>query len=189
MAKIITFSGKARSGKDCSATIIKKELKSKGLRVFELAFGDYVKAICSRNYGYDDSKKDEQRNILQEIGTDDVRETKDSDFWVKIVAMTADLFKNDYDVLVLTDARFNNEMNHDIFDKSYNFYRILVRRDTPSNLGKEELSHKSEQLAESNDDLFDCIIQNDGSLEDLENMSISCVDDFMEYFNKGEMND
>lgn len=185
MAKIITFSGKAQSGKNLCASLIKKELEKKAVRCFELAFADYLKCICVKNFGYDESRKAEFRELLQVFGTDKIRSI-DEDFWVKIVSMTVDLLQDDFDVFILTDARFENELNHKIFKKEHNIYNILVKREILSGLSQEELNHSSEQLAERNPDLFDCVIRNDGTMEDLEKLCDLYVDQLGDWFRKVE---
>jgi len=185
LAKIITFSGRAKSGKNTCATLIKKELEQKAVRTFELAFADYLKCICTKNFDYDESKKSEFRELLQTFGTDKVR-SKDKDFWVKIVSMTIDLLEDDYDVFLLTDARFENELNHEIFNKKHNIYNILVKRDILSGLTEEELNHSSEQLAERDEGLFDCVIRNDSSLDDLGKLCGLYVNQLGDWFQKVE---
>jgi len=180
LAKIITFTGLGGVGKDTCASMIKKGLKSKGLRIFELAYGDPVKSNCSRNFDYDEAKKLEQRIILTDWGTDKVRK-KDHDFWVKIANMFVELLKDEYDVFIMTDARFENEMNHDVFNADIPIYSILVVRED-NNLSLEQSKHSSEQLAERDPDLFDCVIRNDGTLDDLEKLCGLYVNHLGEWF-------
>ena len=183
MAKIITFSGRAQSGKDSCARIIKQGLTHKGLRIFELACGDYVKVLSDRNLGTKEMSKEEARPVWQYFGTDKVRGI-DCDFWVKVVSMTVDLLKHEYDVFIITDARFENEMNHDVFDNEHPIFNILVKRETESGLTEDELKHESEQLADRDDNLFDAIIRNDGDLMDLEDLCIKYVEYFADWFRK-----
>ena len=185
MAKIITFSGKAQSGKNLCAFLIKQGLKSKGIKVFEMAYADYLKCICVKNFGYAEDKKSEFRTFLQEFGTEKVRFI-DKDFWVKIVSMTIDLLKDDFDVFLITDARFENELNHDVFSQEHEIYNILIKRDILSGLTEEELNHSSEQLAERDEVLFDCVIRNDSSLGDLEKLCNLCVNQLGDWFQKVE---
>lgn len=180
MAKIITFTGLGGSGKDTCADLIRKGLESKGLRVFTLAYGDPVKSNCSRNHGYNEAQKIKQRNILTWWGTDTVRKL-DPDFWVKIANMFVELLKDRYDVFIMTDARFENEINHDVFSYDIPIYNILVVRED-SNLSDEQSKHSSEQLPERDQNLFDCVIRNDSSLEDLEKLCNLYVDYLGEWF-------
>jgi len=148
-----------------------------------MAFADYLKVLVSKNFDCDPEDKLGSRELLQKWGTDVIREI-DPDFWVKIVSMTIDLLQDEFDVFILTDARFENELNHDVFDKKYPIYNVLVQRDNLSGLSNEELCHKSEQLADSNTDLFDCIIRNDGDLLDLEDLCWEYIRYFADWFRK-----
>jgi len=183
MAKIITFSGRARSGKNLSASLIRKGLEKKGVRCFEAAFADWLKCLVAKNFDYDEDKKSEYRTLLQEFGTDKVR-LIDKDFWVKIVSMTIDLLKDEYDVFLLTDARFENELDHTVFSHEHQIYNVLVKRDGFHDLTRKQERHSSEQLAERDPDLFDCVIRNDGNLEDLEKLCDLYVDYLGEWFRK-----
>ena len=185
MAKIITFSGRARSGKNCSASLIRKRLEKKGVRVFEMALADWLKCLVAKNFDYDEDKKSEYRTLLQEFGTDKVRSI-DKDFWVKIVSMTIDLLKDEYDVFLLTDARFENELDHTVFSHEHQIYNVLVKRDEFHELTGKQEGHSSEKLAERDPDLFDCVIRNDGTLEDLEKLCDLYVNQLGDWFQKVE---
>lgn len=177
MAKIITFSGKAGAGKNVCACFIRTGLQQKGLKVFEIAYADWLKAILTKNFGYSEEKKKDFRDVLQHFGTDVVR-NKDPDFWVKIVMMTVELLEDEFDVFLLTDARFENELQPFALGREHDVYNILVRRDSIFDLTGEQIKHSSEQLCEKDMSLFTSIIRNDGSLADL----CDKCDDYVDYF-------
>jgi len=181
MAKIITFSGRAQSGKNLCASMMKKELELKGVRVFEQALADYLKCLCVKNFGYSEDRKSEFRTLLQEFGTDKIRSI-DKNFWVKIVSMTIDLLKDDYDVFLLTDARFENELNHEVFSQEHQIYNILVIRDGFHGLTTIQENHASERLAERDQDLFDCVIRNDGTIDELKDLCKLYIDHLGKWF-------
>lgn len=70
---VFTFSGKAGSGKDTSAIIVREYLEELGIKNFSLAYADYMKALLKRNYGLSEENKEEYRGLMQEFGTDIVR--------------------------------------------------------------------------------------------------------------------
>ena len=185
MAKIITFSGRARSGKDISASLIREGLEKKAVRCFTIAFADWLKCLVAKNFDYDEDKKSQYRTLLQEFGTDKVRSI-DKDFWVKIVSMTIDLLKDEYDVFLLTDARFENELNHTVFSDEHQIYNVLVKRDGFHELTGKQEGHSSERLAERDLDSFDCVIRNDGTLEDLEKLCDLYVNQLGDWFREVE---
>lgn len=113
METVITISGKAQHGKDTTAKIIKKELESIGKRVIIVGFGDYLKFIASKYYGYkgDEFKHEpEQRHLLQYIGTEVVR-SRNPYFWRNIVQLFLEAFSSEFDVAIIPDARFSNELD------------------------------------------------------------------------------
>lgn len=182
MAKIITFSGYGGVGKDTCASIIKEKLQDKGLRVFEIAYGDPVKASATRNFGYSESEKIKQREILTKWGTDYVR-SRDPDFWVKMANMFVELLKDEYDIFIMTDARFENEMNHTVLNNDMQIYNILVVREG-TNLSEEQSNHSSEQLGGRDCSSFDFIIRNDGTPEELDEICDLYVNHLREWFRK-----
>ena len=81
--KIITISGKAKHGKDCTATLIKKQLEEKRNKVLVTHFADLLKYICKTFFDWDGKKNKEGRSILQYVGTDIIRK-QNPDYWVDL---------------------------------------------------------------------------------------------------------
>lgn len=112
METVITISGKAQHGKDTIAKIIKTELEKRDKRVVIIGFGDYLKFIASKYYGYkgDEFKHEpEQRHLLQYIGTEVVR-SRNPYFWRNIVQLFLETFSSEFDVAIIPDARFPDEL-------------------------------------------------------------------------------
>lgn len=165
----IILTGKAGSGKDTVSEILKEKLQNEyNLKVLELAYGDYLKAICSRNFGYNEEKKAEYRNIIQHFGTEVCRK-KNPNIWVNTVWNLIDTLKEDYDVFIITDGRFQNELTPTNYLSISNIYNIYVKNDRESNqIKKEDKIHSSETLATNpNLDKFDIVIENNKTLAEL----------------------
>jgi hypothetical protein len=161
--KIILISGKAQSGKDeFSNFFIEKAGKSN--TCIRLAYGDFVKFVCEKYFGWNGIKDEEGRKILQFIGTDMARKVH-PDIWVN---MTIDLVKGIgrlYDYVLISDTRFANEITK--WSKE-NYETIVVRVNRPnfdSGLTKEQKEHKSETELDTYD-FFDYILNNIGTLND-----------------------
>ena len=158
---VFTCSGKFGSGKDVVAEMIKQYCESIGLSTFKLAFADSLKMHCIRNFGYEN--KDTDRHILQEFGTK-VREIE-PDFWARQVYTTIDAFRSMFDVFVISDARYKNELSLFPFRLLYPIVNSYVDREVEDD---EARQHESEELANNPnfDEDFHYVINNNGTLEE-----------------------
>jgi len=142
--KIILISGKAESGKDTAAEMLKKTISALGLRGIRLAFGDYVKITATDIWGWTGAKDDEGRALLQWWGTDTVREQEPL-FWVDTITRLVKVIPKDkIDYILIPDCRFPNEIEcWDGIDVDI----ITVRVERPGHISKltpEQLMHISE---------------------------------------------
>lgn len=162
--KIFLISGKARHGKDTTANILKDILVSKGKRVMITHYADLVKYICTTFFDWDGNKDEKGRSILQYVGTEIVRE-KRPNYWVEFVMEILWLFGDNWDYVIIPDARFPNEVSFpkDTYD---NVYHINVIRPAFENgLTEEQKNHPSETALD--DVTPDYICLNTGIMDDL----------------------
>jgi len=139
---IILISGKARNGKDTAGKIIKAILETKGKKVLNLAYGDYVKVTAGRNNDWQGTKDEEDRTRLQDWG-ENVRQI-DPNLWTDIVIKFAEALKNEYDYIVVTDCRHRNEI-YRWHEFGYNTLTIHVsRKNFDNGLTEEQKKHPSE---------------------------------------------
>lgn len=151
---IITVSGKARSGKNTFADMLKEEIEQCGFNVAIMAYADYLKLICEKFYGWDGKKNELGRSILQQIGTDKIRKSN-PDFWVSIVSQTIQILKQDFQYFIIADTRFPNEIQY-LKQQNYNVLSIYIDRpDLISELNNKQLQHASEtSLSPKDCDLY-----------------------------------
>lgn len=71
--KIISISGKAQSGKDTTAALLKEVLETDGYTVLIAHYADLLKYICKTFFGWNGVKDEAGRQMLQYIGTDSAR--------------------------------------------------------------------------------------------------------------------
>lgn len=141
--KIITFSGKAQAGKTTSRTILTEYLTDKGFKCLNISYGDYVKTIAKDYYGWNGIKDEPGRTLLQELGTDNIRK-RNPDFWVHTVIRLVDAIGNDFDYVLIDDARFPNEV-YRWLNYNYNVTTInIIRTNYKSTLTKDQRNHLSE---------------------------------------------
>lgn len=173
---LIGLSGYARSGKDTVAKILQEKYEFTPLS-FTTALNDVLLATdpyvdfdhqgprrlssVINNVGWERAKDvyPEVRRLQQRLGTDGAREHIDDDVWIQaLYNNNVDLIENG--LVAITNVRFPNELD---FVKDFmGGYTIRVERPgyTPAN------GHISDTALDGYE--FDVVIQNDGSLDDLE---------------------
>ena len=161
--KLILIAGQAEHGKDEFAKFLKEKYEKDGKKVFTVAYGDYLKFIYAKYFGWDGIKDEEGRSGLQYLGTEVVRE-RNPEFWVTIVKMLIDVFRYDFDVFLVPDTRFLNEINTFLIE-TYSVITIKVERPGHKNkLTEDQKNHISEK--ELRDYKFDYRIES-RNLEEL----------------------
>ena len=148
--RIIAITGKAGSGKDTIALMLKTYLEWKGKRVAIIHFADPLKLICKKFYNWDGVKDEAGRKLLQHVGTDLVR-VRNANFWCNFVKDIAVMLYDDIDYLIIPDVRFPNEI--EIFKRNkavFNPILIRVEREnTCCDLSEEQKKHISEVAMDS----------------------------------------
>lgn len=180
--RIIGVAGKKYSGKDTVGNYL---VKYHGYR--KIAFADALKRICKLLFDFTDEQlntdlKDSveerwdktPREILQFVGTELLRDMLGNfvpklgkSIWIDIVRRQ---IMNSADKIVITDVRFENEMNlvHELGGIVF-----LVERDTnysDSHVSEQNINILKELLNEN-----DKIIHNNGTLDELYQQIESCV--------------
>ena len=184
MHRVILITGKAYSGKDTTADYIVRQFLSNGVNAKKVALADKLKIISQQLiklfYGieipltdfYDQVLKDEVRqdlptfagkpfslrSVLQHVGTNIFRDNVYTNIWCEILHRDV----HDCDVLVVSDCRFQNEV--DYFAKLVPTTVIKIYREPVISM-----DHESENQKISTN----FILWNMGSIEQLyENISI-----------------
>jgi len=179
----IAICGKAKSGKNTVAKMIKSELsKRETISCDYIAFADPVKAIARnmfpelpeiyltgsseyRNSTIPGAFKNDSpltvRQLLIDIGTGLGRGYK-PDIWLDVFDYNlSQLESKSNNMIILTDCRFINEHRH---VKNKGFFILKILRE---NL--EKINHISETEQDSiSDSEFDYIVRNNGSLDNLQ---------------------
>jgi hypothetical protein len=125
--RLFTLSGCKRSGKDTCFEIMRTEWESKGYTVAKFAFADALREVCAIVFGYTDEHFQDDlykesfpspvlgsdwtpRLALQFVGTELFRAQVDVDVWVRVGIQRVRALMSQFDVVVVTDARFENEL-------------------------------------------------------------------------------
>ena len=188
MKKVIILSGKSGSGKDQTAQFMKEELEAHGERVLIIHYGDAVKWVLRDYFNWDGQKDTYGRTLLQHIGTDVVR-AKYPNFWTSIVAGLVSAFENEFDIALIPDARFPNEIEI-VMDAMPNSIVIRIERVNEDGsiwqnplFTEMQLNHPSETSLDTYG--FDYIIHNETNLEALKESAIAVLED-LKLITKGE---
>lgn len=164
MTRIIEISGHAGSGKDTIGNLMKAYLEEDGKRVLLTHFAGLLKYICVMYFGWNGEKDESGRTLLQHVGTDVVRK-KNKNFWVNFLIQLLRFFPDEWDVVIIPDLRFPNELKR-MLTAGFDTIHIHVDRPlTHNGLTDEQQEHSSETSMDS--ETPDYWIMNDGSLDDL----------------------
>ena len=159
--KIIVISGKASSGKSLSANIIKNNTSNTVL----LAYADYLKMYAKNICGWDGNEKDKPRELLQQLGVELIKNKIDEKMLINRIIEDIKVYSYFYDYIVITDARFPNEIE-DIKKEFDNVISIRINREK-YNLDKKYQNHSTETgMNEYNN--YDYIIDNNDDIKALE---------------------
>lgn len=161
---IITISGKAESGKDTTAHIMQEELENMGYSVLITHYADLLKFICKNFFDWDGQKNEEGRTLLQRVGTEGIRKYN-PDYWVEFIMEMLNFFPDEWDYVLIPDARFPNEI--DLLKKDgFNVVTIdVVRENYDNHLTEEQRNHPSETALDGYN--FDYTLLNLTTMEDL----------------------
>lgn len=177
--KIIALCGKAGSGKDFIATnYILPYLELRNKNILQLAFADQMKINIMSKYDvhYNDlyeKKTQNTRKLLQLEGTELGRNKLGNDIWIKYYKNWLKIFKkrNNTDIILTPDLRFQNEMNYlksknsiiiKIVSPDRHHNRLLTESNGNTEIYNQFKNHISEcDLDNLLDDNFDLILYND----------------------------
>lgn len=161
--KIIIISGKARAGKDTTASFLKEIYNEK---MISLQYGSYIKEYVKKISNWDGNEETKPRELLQQLGTNIIRKEIDEKFFIKKMIDDIKVYSYFFDIIVISDARFKIEID-DIRDNFSNVISINIERPNFDNgLTEEQKNHPSEiDLDDYNK--FDYKLINDGNLENL----------------------
>lgn len=178
MTNIICISGKARHGKDATASLFYEHLTSDNRKVLIIHQADLLKYLCRQLFQWDGQKDERGRHLLQYVGTDVIR-AQNPDFWVNHIIDVLTFFPDHWDYVIIPDCRFPNEIVN-LKSAGYPTVHIRVeRKDAESDLTAEQLQHPSE-TALSNFPV-DCLLYNNGTIDDL-STAVRGIIDYLPFF-------
>lgn len=182
---IFLVSGRAQNGKGTLSKILKEKLEEKNLKVCEIQIMRTLKEYLKDYFNWDGSEIDKPRKMLQEIGTDIIREKLNKPYF-HIDRLTEDIeiLSNFFDVFIVNDIRLPLEIET-LKERFSNVISINVTR--PNYISPLEVSEQVHitELALNDYKKFDYEVVN-SSLNDLTRDIIKIVDSEV---NKNEIHD
>ena len=149
LSSIILISGKAESGKDTLASVLKILFEEDNQKVLILHFADLLKFICSQYFNWNGTKDEFGREILQTKGTEFRK--YDENFWVKFIYdFIQAQFPNEWDRYIIPDFRYPNEYEY-LQNNGMKCITIRISKisDTENRLTEIQKSHDSETLLDN----------------------------------------
>lgn len=163
--RIFCLSGKAGSGKDTAAEMMRRNLWGYGQRVLIIHNADLLKFILEKFLHWNGQKDEYGRELLQRVGTDIFRK-RDPDWAVGFIVDMLHIFEDKHDYVFIPDARFPNEI--DVLKREFdNVVHVRVDRTDDfesDSITDEQKAHISETALD--DRAPDKILINNGNYSD-----------------------
>ena len=152
--KVFLISGKAGSGKNEVANIIKNELGSTVIT----SFSKYIKLYALEFTDWDGRDITKPRAFLQGMG--DKLRSIDENFLLNRILQDLEVYRNDFDNVIISDVRLPHEIEYIKENYNVEVYSIRVNsKNNKRNLDSSERNHHTE-LDLDNYDKFDYLINN-----------------------------
>lgn len=164
--KIYMIAGHARNGKDSLAKAILSYYEKQKKRGINLQFSYYVKEYAKKISAWDGSEETKPRELLQNVGTELIRKKIDEELFIRRMIEDIKVYSYFFDVITISDTRFDLELIR-LAETFSNIKRIKVIRPGVEDILGNLMQHETEKGL-VNDEIYDMIINNDGSLEELE---------------------
>lgn len=182
MKATIVISGKSGSGKDMIAGFMKEVLEKHHKKVLIIHFADALKWILREYFDWDGQKNEVGRTLLQQIGTDIVRK-EHPNYWTGIVVGFIQAMEpyNNFDVAIIPDARFENEVNIALSSLKNCVSMRVERKNADGSewinpmLTEDQRNHPSETSLDHH--AFDYVVHNDEGLDVLKESAETVLHD------------
>lgn len=165
LKRIKLIGGKSRQGKDTFALYLKEAYEKKGYKVAITQISKYLKNYAMDYFDWDGKEETKPRKLLQELGTDIIREKLDMPLiFVNRTIEDLIILNEFFDVVIISDIRFPIEVEK-VKEHFTSVESIEMIRPNHNELKKEETKHKTELALD--DFKFDRVIINDKTLDEL----------------------
>ena len=168
--QIIMICGKARSGKDTLADFLIEDLKDK--KPCKVQIGQYIKYYAMKYFGWDGEEETEPRDLLIYLGTDIIINKIDPNFHINRLVQDLEVLSYFYDTFIVSDVRFPVEIEK-VKEKYDEVITIKISRDSEE-LNQSQKNNITETALDNYTD-YDYVIDNNGTLEELEQKAVDII--------------
>ena len=109
-SKIIILTGKAQSGKNASANIIKKYLEKQNKKTVIIAYAKYLKDYAKEITNWNGRETTKPREFLQQLGVELIKKEIDENMLINRIKEDIKVYEYFFDVIIISDARFESEI-------------------------------------------------------------------------------
>ena len=143
--RLYLMCGKARHGKDTFSGFLKEVYEENGKKLIITQLSKYIKYYAREMTGWNLTEDDKPRALLQELGTDIIREKLGkADLFINRMIDDVEIFSCFYDAIVISDVRFKKEVD-DLRRAFPDLVAIHINRPNFDNgLTEEQKNHKTE---------------------------------------------
>ena len=153
--KIYILSGKSGSGKDTVASMIHELLLGK--KVISLAYASYLKMYAKEVLGWDGNEP-KPREFLQQLGVELIKNKIDDKMLINRIIEDIKVYNYFYDVIIITDARFPEEIEE--VKSNFSNVTVIHLSDRENKLTNEEKKHATETSLDGYNN-YDYVISED----------------------------
>jgi len=180
---IFIISGKARHGKDTVASMIRENYENIGLSTINLQYSSALKEYARRVSNWDGSEETKPRELLQLLGTELIRKKIDFLFFVKRTIDDIKVYSYFFDCITISDTRAKVEIEVPKQELNKVVTIHVNRPSLQTELTAKEQKHFTEVDLDDYDN-YDYKLENDGTLEDLNEKVKIIIEDVKRRFSK-----
>ena len=162
--KIIILSGKAQSGKSFIASLIVDYYNSLGKKSVSISYAKYLKDYAKDILGWDGSEDSKPRDFLQQVGVELIKDKINPNMLINRVCEDVMVYSYFYDVIVISDARFVDEIN--VIKSKFDNVVVIHIDGKDNSLTIDQKNHSTETSLDGFND-YDYVILNNGNVDDL----------------------
>ena len=170
--KKIILSGKAQSGKNETANIIKEYFEKNNKKTVIISYAKYLKDYIKEITNWDGLEETKPRELLQQLGVELIKNKIDENLLINRIKQDIEVYSYFFDVIIIGDARFESEIEN-IKDENTIVLNIVGKE---NNLTDEQRNHITE-TALNNYNNYDYIIENNQTKEELKEQIIKIMEE------------
>ena len=165
--KIFVISGKAETGKNKVATLLKEIYEQKNKKTVNVAYASYLKEYAKNILNWDGNEESKPRDFLQYLGIDIIKNQIDNKMLIRRIIEDIKVYSNYFDVVTISDARFKEEIEdiknifHDVIT-----IHILEKENSLTEVQKNHIT----EIALDGYQNYDYEISNKGTVEELKKL-------------------